>query len=269
MSTVFITGCSTGIGAATARLFSERGWTVIATMRQPEQNSDLSSLSNVHLLSLDVTDSNSVADAISRALEIAPIDVLVNNAGYGAYGPLESTPKASVERLFQTNLLGLIDVTKAVLPHMRERGTGTIVNVSSMGGRIAWPLGSLYHASKFAVEGLSEALQYELDTVGVSVKIVQPGRVATDFSTRSADINVDPEVTEYQKVIQALLATSAKENYRSDALLPAETIYRAATDGTNQLRYTSGEDAEAGMQQRAQMDDEELFAQIRAEFGLD
>ncbi len=269
MKAVFLTGCSSGIGHATALLFQKNGWTVFATMRNPNAAKDLATLENVHVLALDVTDPNTVRQAITAAEAIQPIDVLVNNAGYGAYGPLESTPTESIERLFKTNLLGLIDVTRAVLPHLRKRGTGTIINVSSLGGRTAWPLGSLYHASKFAIEGLSEALLFELEAAGINIKVVQPGRVATDFNGRSVDINVDPAITEYQPVIQALMASATQDHYRTEPQVPAEVIFTAATDGTKQFRYPSGNDAVEGLQRRRELSDEAHFAEIRSTFGLD
>ncbi len=268
MSAVFITGSSSGIGRATAQLFQARGWTVFATMRNPDDAGLLADLDQVHVLPLDVTNPASVSQAVSNALAISAIDVLVNNAGYGAYGPLECTPRKGIESLFQTNLLGLIDVTRAVIPDMRTRGSGTIINVSSMGGHIAWPLGSLYHASKFAVEGLSEALLFELEALGIAIKVVQPGRVATDFNGRSVDINVDPSLTEYQPVIQALMASSSKDNYRTDPEVPAQVIYTAATDGTTRFRYVSGDDAIEGLKRRRETPDAEHFSRIRAEFGL-
>lgn len=268
MSAVFITGCSTGIGRATAKLFHNKGWTVFATMRDPSAAEDLTSLAGLHLFTLDVTDPSSVQQAVSEALSITPIDVLVNNAGYGAYGPLESTPRESIERLFQTNVLGLIEVTRAVLPHMRKRRSGTIINVSSLGGRSAWPLGSLYHASKFAVEGLSEALVFELEPLGINVKVVEPGRVATDFNGRSIDINVDPAHSEYQPVIQALMASTSQDHYRTEPQVPAEVIFTAATSQTDQFRYPSGDDAVEGLQRRRELSDDAYFSEIKSTFGL-
>ncbi len=268
MKAVFITGCSSGIGRASAELFQTRGWTVFATMRRPGDGGPLVGLENVHVLPLDVTKPGSVAQAVNEAIAIQPIDVLVNNAGYGAYGPLEATPRDSIERLFETNVLGLIEVTRAFVPHMRQRGTGTIINVSSLGGRVAWPLGSLYHASKFAVEGLSEALYFELEAVGIRIKVVQPGRVATDFNGRSVDINVDPALVEYQSLIQALTASTQRDHYRTEAQVPAQVIYNAATDGSTQFRYPSGEDATEGLARRSELTDAEQFAEIKGAFGL-
>jgi NADP-dependent 3-hydroxy acid dehydrogenase YdfG len=140
-------------------------------MRYPERETELGTLENVLVTRLDVQDSGSVATAVSAGLErFDRIDVLLNNAGYGAYGLLEAMPMKKVRRQFDVNVLGLLDTTKAVLPHFRVNGSGTVVNISSIGGKVTFPLGTLYHGTKFAVEGLSEALHYELAAIGVQVK---------------------------------------------------------------------------------------------------
>ncbi len=175
-STILITGASSGIGKATAKLFHDKGWNVIATMRKPEAEEGLSALDNVLVTRLDVTDEGSIKAAVDAGLErFGKIDALLNNAGYGAYGPLEAFPLESVRRQFDTNVIGLLATIQAVLPHMRAAKAGVIVNVSSIGGKITFPMGTLYHGSKFAVEGLSEALHYELEPIGIKTKIVEPG----------------------------------------------------------------------------------------------
>ena len=174
--TIFITGASSGIGKVTAKLFQNNGWNVIATMRKPEDGKDLAALDNVLVTALDVLDSASISAAVAAGLEkFGQIDALLNNAGYGAYGPLEAFPMDKIRRQFDTNVIGLLEVTKAVLPHMRGNTSGTIVNVSSIGGQMTFPLGALYHGTKFAVEGISEALHFELAAAGIKVKIVEPG----------------------------------------------------------------------------------------------
>ena len=181
--TILITGASSGIGKATATHFQARGWNVVATMRTPEDGAGFSSFDNVRVAALDVTDAASIDAAVEFAIDqFGSIDALINNAGYGAYGPLEAFDMDRIRRQFDTNVIGLLAVTKAVLPHMRAANSGTIVNISSIGGQMTFPLGTLYHGTKFAVEGLSEALHYELEAVGVKVKIVEPGMIATDFS---------------------------------------------------------------------------------------
>ena len=184
--TVLITGASSGIGKASATLFADQGWNVAATMRDPGDGADFAGHDNVFVIRLDLLDSDSIGAAVSATTErFGSIDVLVNNAGYGAYGPLEATPMSVLRQQFEVNFFGLAELTKAVLPGMREQQSGTIINVSSVGGRIVFPFGVLYHSSKWAVEGLSEALHFEARLFGGRVKIVEPGGVNTDFGGRS------------------------------------------------------------------------------------
>ncbi len=205
--TILITGASSGIGRTTAELFQEKGWNVVATMRKPEAEEELSGLKNVLVTRLDVTDDASIQAAVAEGIErFGQIDVLLNNAGYGAYGPLEATPSENIRRQFETNVIGLLETTKAVLPHFRANGAGTIVNVSSIGGKMTFPLGTLYHGTKFAVEGLSEALSFEMEPLGVKVKIVEPGFIQTDFGGRSFDFSNDESMAEYQDVVEKLFA---------------------------------------------------------------
>src|SRR5215469_12840168 len=160
--TLFITGASTGIGRAAALFFRDKGWNVAATMRNPADHSGLAS-STVRTIPLDVTKSVTIRPALDQALQaFGSIDVLVNNAGYGAFGPLEAASDEQIERQFATNVTGLMAVTREFLPHFRERSSGVVINISSVGGRATFPLSSLYHATKWAVEGFSEALNFEL-----------------------------------------------------------------------------------------------------------
>ena len=171
--TVLITGTSSGLGRATAELFQAKGWNVIATMRKPGEETELKRLDHTVVTQLDVQVPESIESAVAAGLaRFGRIDALVNNAGYGAYGPLEATPLDEIKRQFDVNVLGVLATTRALLPHFRANRSDTIVNISSVGGRITFPLGSLYHGTKFAVEGLSESLQYELAPIGVSVKVV-------------------------------------------------------------------------------------------------
>ncbi|MCY4179449.1 MAG: SDR family oxidoreductase, partial [Litoreibacter sp.] len=254
--TILITGASTGIGKATAMHFQAKGWNVVATMRTPENGAELEALDNVVVTRLDVTDPSSVASAVKLAHDtFGSIDVLLNNAGYGAYGPLESFDRDRIKRQFDTNVIGLLETTKSVLPHMRAAKSGTIINVSSIGGQITFPLGTLYHGTKFAVEGLSEALHYELEAVGIKVKIVQPGMIATDFAGRSFDFANDPAIEEYQEIIGKFMAMSANQALPpSKPEVVAEVIWTAVTDGTDTLRYRAGADAEMFLDNRKAAD---------------
>jgi NAD(P)-dependent dehydrogenase (short-subunit alcohol dehydrogenase family) len=270
--TIFITGTSSGIGKATAHYFHDKGWNVVATLRNPTQAGDLSDLPRVLVTRLDVTEGSSIAAAVDAAqARFGGIDVLLNNAGYGAYGPLEAFDMEGIRRQFDTNVIGLLEVTKAVLPSMRAQGKGVIVNISSIGGRMTFPLGSLYHGTKFAVEGLSEALHYELEPLGIRVKIVEPGMIATDFSGRSFDFRQTPNLTAYQPVVDKLFAVLGSPELATTASPPSvvsETIWAAATDGTSSLRYTAGADAAAYMAARSAQDDATFISGVKAQFRL-
>ena len=270
--TIFITGASSGIGKATAQYFHDKGWNVVATLRDPAKAGDLAALPGVLVTRLDVTDAASVAAAVDAAhARFGSIDVLLNNAGYGAYGPLEAFDMEGIRRQFDTNVIGLLEVTKAVLPGMRAQGKGVIVNISSIGGRMTFPLGSLYHGTKFAVEGLSEALHYELEPLGIRVKIVEPGMIATDFSGRSFDFRQTPELTAYQPVVDKLFAVLGSPEMAATASPPSvvsEAIWAAATDATPRLRYTAGADAAAYMAARSEQDDATFIGGVKAQFGL-
>lgn len=268
--TILITGASSGIGLATAAYFHAQGWNVIATMREPAGHQGLQSDERMVVTRLDVTDDDSIHAAVAAGIErFGGIDVLLNNAGYGAYGPLESTPMAKVRRQFDVNVLGMFATTKAVLPHFRERRAGTIINVSSMGGRVCFPLGSLYHGSKFAVEGLSEALHFELMPLGIRVKIIEPGAVGTDFAGRSFDFSNDPAIDEYQPVVASLMAALVPMmESAASADSVAKAIHAAATDHADQLRYVVGADAEQLLSARGSSEDDVFLGHLRGQFGI-
>ena len=268
--TILITGASTGIGKATALFFQEKGWNVIATMRTPEKEEELKQFDNVLVTRLDVTNLASIDEAVKSGIEkFGKIDVLCNNAGYGAFGPLEAMPRENMVRQFDTNVIGLLDVTRAVLPHFRANKDGVIINISSIGGRMSFPLGSLYHGTKFAVEGITEALNYELGQFGVKARLVEPGAIATDFAGRSFDFQNDESLEEYQTLVNNLWAAfEGMLGDASPASLVAEVIYEAATDESEQIRYLAGEDAKMYMAGREQQDDATFMAGIKQAFGL-
>ena len=166
--TILITGCGSGIGRMTAKFFQEKGWNVSATVRgNPQDDAELNALSNVLVTALDVTDEKTIKASVAQTIErFGKIDVLLNNAGYGSYGILEATPESAIRMQYDVNVIGALMVTKNVLPHMRKAGEGIIINISSMGGKITLPMGTLYHGSKFAVEGMTESLSYELEAIG-------------------------------------------------------------------------------------------------------
>lgn len=269
--TILITGASSGIGKATAKLFKEKGWNIVATMRNIEDGKDLEG-EGVLLTRLDLLDADSISNSVSKAIEtFGQIDVLVNNAGYGSYGPLEGTPMSALRRQFDVNVFGLVETMKLVLPHMREKKFGTIINISSVGGRMAMPFGSLYHGSKWAVEGLSEALHFELRLFGVKVKIIEPGLVNTDFSGRSFVFSNEGSIKEYEPIVKLL--TEALENQDTSGNQNpedvAEVIYQAATDEKDTLRYISGEGAKNLLHSRySKKQDDEFVETMRKNYGL-
>ncbi|MCL1491102.1 MAG: SDR family oxidoreductase [Pseudanabaena sp. Salubria-1] len=241
--TVFITGASSGIGRSTALYFQKQGWNVAATMRSPDQEinrtNSLANLDRVICLKLDVTDRLSIANAVAETISrLGAIDVLVNNAGYGMLGAFETSTPEQIQRQFDTNVFGLMETTRAVLPHFRDLKQGVIVNVASIGGRVAFPLYSLYHATKWAVEGFSESLQHELLAFNIRIKIVEPGPIKTDFYERSADRTSNPDFPEYDEFSDRILTKLNKiGTTRALPEVVAKTIYTASTDKSWKLRY--------------------------------
>ena len=267
--TVFITGTSTGIGAAAVRLFAAHGWQVAATMRNPA-DARFSDLPGVRVYALDVTDAASVQQAVAQAQQdFGRLDVLLNNAGYGLVGPFETATPAQIQQQFATNMFGVFAVTQAVLPAMRAQRSGVIINVTSVGGRTAFPMNSLYHATKFGLDGFSESLWYELAPFGIQVKVVAPGGVATDFAGRSLHMTADPADSDnpYAGQMRAVLAAfSSRGGAASQPEHIAEIIYQAATDGKNQLRYLAGDDAERLLGAKAHMPEGDFMQMIQQNF---
>ncbi len=258
--TIVITGSSTGIGRAAAEHFAAQGWRVAATMRRPEA-SDLAG-ENITLYPLDVTDESQVNETATTILkDFGHVDVVVNNAGYGLLGAFEGMNTDHIQRQFDTNVFGLMRVTQAFIPAMRERGSGLFINISSVGGRTTFPLISPYHATKWAVEGFSESLHYELLPLGIGVKLVEPGAIATDFGSRSMEW-VDTEIDAYGPVSTTIRALFSTVEY-SAASLVAEKIFEAATDETLTMRYPVGPDAEQTLARRKEIGDEAFLAEMR------
>lgn len=210
--TVLITGCSSGIGEATAERLAKSGWTVYATARRPETLEALKA-KGCRTLALDVTNEDSMTKAVKTVLdETGRIDALVNNAGYSQSGAAETLDLDDVRRQFETNVFGLLRMSQLVLPAMREQGSGRIVNISSMGGKLVFPGGGIYHATKYAVEALSDAMRFEVAGFGVEVVIVEPGLITTNFenaAVASMDDNDDGPYAEFNKQV----AKSTKEVY--------------------------------------------------------
>ncbi len=262
--TIFITGASSGLGKATAKLFQSKGWNVIATMRNPEKETELSALENVTLLPLDVTDLQQIETTVKKAIELHSIDVVFNNAGYGLIGVLESLSDDQIVKQLNTNLLGVIRVTKAFVPYFREKESGLFITTTSIGGLIAFPLGSTYHATKWALEGWSESMAFELNTFGVNIKTVSPGGINTEFMGRSLDIGRHPS---YETMTQIMFSNAGDMmQSASSSEQIAEVVYEAATDGKSQLRYVAGEDAKSLYGKRLSLGDEAFRAQLGKQF---
>ena len=269
---VLITGASSGIGQAAALLFVERGWRVAATMRNPSDGAALAEHQRVTVLPLDVTDHASVEAAIAATLEhMGRIDVVVNNAGYGLFGPFETATDEQIRRLFATNVDGVFAVTRAVLPAMRRQGSGTIINVASIGGLIAQPFFSLYHATKFAVVGFTESLSFELAPLGIRAKVIAPGGVTTNFAGRSLALTfAEGEELAYGDTLSKVIAaTNARRGNYSSASSIAETIFTAATDGTGRVMYVAGPDAEQIFALLHSVSEAERLEMVRQGFGLE
>jgi NAD(P)-dependent dehydrogenase (short-subunit alcohol dehydrogenase family) len=242
MKTILITGASSGIGKVTAQYFAAKGWQVIATMRKPEAETELNKVSNIMLLPLDVLNQDSIDLAISTAIsKFGRIDTIVNNAGYGAVGAFESATTDQVQRQFDTNVFGVFNVIRSILPHFRANKAGTIINVASMGGRITFPLYSLYHGTKWAVEGFSESLAFELREHGIKVRIIEPGAIKTDFYHRSMDLFSKPGLTAYDNYTNLVMPNMQQAGEDAPGpIVVAQAIYKAATDTGNKLRYPVG-----------------------------
>jgi len=263
MKTIFITGASTGLGKATAKLFAASGWKVIATMRKPENEKELNLVDNITLLPLDVTDLAQVKATTAKAIALGDIDVVFNNAGYGLLGPLESVTDEQLVRQLHTNMLGVMRVTQAFIPYFREKKSGLFITTTSIGGFITFPFSSLYHATKWALEGWSESAAFELKKIGITIKTVSPGGIKTDFLNRSADMTSHPV---YEGWMNQMFS-QINEYHFSPAEKIAEVVYEAATDGKNQLRYLAGEDAKAMYAQRQQMGEEAFRQQMAQMIG--
>ncbi|MGI8639942.1 MAG: SDR family oxidoreductase [Pyrinomonadaceae bacterium] len=236
---ILITGASSGIGKETAKLFQTKSWNVAATMRSPEKAEDLQKIADIETFRLDVTDTDSIQKAIKDVLEkFGRIDAIVNNAGYGLVGAFEAATQEQIEKQFQTNVFGLMNVCREILPYFRERKKGIIVNVASVGGRITFPFYSLYHATKWAVEGFSESLQYELEQFNIRVKIIEPGPIKTDFYDRSQDVTRKEDLAAYDYMLDKAMPNMQKAGEDApDGSVVAQTIYEAVTDGTKKMRY--------------------------------
>jgi NAD(P)-dependent dehydrogenase (short-subunit alcohol dehydrogenase family) len=240
-----VTGASSGIGEAAARELHNQGFVVYAAARRAERLADLAG-AGMHAVSMDVTDDASASAAVRQIIdEQGRIDVLVNNAGYGSYGALEDVDLSEARYQFEVNVFGLARLIQLVTPQMREQRSGRIINVSSMGGKIYEPLGAWYHATKFAVEGLSDSLRLELRPFGIEVVIIEPGAIRTEWASIAADkLEQTSGATAYAEQARTvggvLRSTDTHPRRATDPSVVGKVIARAATASRPRTRYVTG-----------------------------
>ena len=242
--TALVTGASSGIGEETARTLHKLGYTVYAAARRTDRLKQLTNV-GIHALTMDVTDDESMTSGIEKIIaETGRIDVLVNNAGYGSYGAIEDVTLDEARRQFEVNVFGLGRLTQLVLPHMRAQRSGTIINISSMGGRLTTPLGGWYHATKYAVEALSDALRMETAPFGIDVVVIEPGGIRTEWSGIAADhLEETAEGSAYASQIKAVANSMRSESTNKRQSPPsviADTVEKIVTARKPRTRYVVG-----------------------------
>ena len=266
-----VTGSSSGIGHEIALILARNGFLTYATMRDLQKNSKLKSIKDeenlpLEFIQLDVTDENSVKTAVQKIYDdVGRIDMLINNAGYGLTGAFEDLSIDEIKTQFETNFYGLIRTTQSILPIMRKQKSGTIVNMSSGAGRFGFPMGSAYVSTKFAVEGLSESLSYEVEPFGIRVILIEPGMIKTNFSNASimAKKSIDPN-SSYAPLMKNMQTGFNKllENASSPQLVAQITLDAMTSDKPN-LRYLAGKDVEQWVEAKKKMSDEEFHDMIK------
>lgn len=243
--TIFITGASTGLGLATAKLFASRGWKVIATMRDPSKDTELRATPGVTLMPLDVVNLAQIKDTAAKALGLGPVDVVFNNAGYGLSGAFEGASDEQLQTQLNTNLLGVMRVTQAFLPALRAQKSGMILTTTSIGGLVTFPFNSVYHATKWALEGWSESLAYELAPFGIRVRTLAPGGISTDFAGRSLVMTPHPAYMDAIGKTMKAFMDPARRAAGSTAEKIAQEAYDAVTDTSDRVTFVAGDDARA------------------------
>jgi short-subunit dehydrogenase len=270
--TALVTGASSGIGEEAARELHKRGFTVYAAARRVERMAGLEA-DGIRILKMDVTDDQSVTAGIAAIIkETGRIDVLVNNAGYGSYGSVEDVAISEAKYQFDVNIFGLARVTQLVLPHMREQRSGRVINISSIGGRIYEPMGGWYHATKFAVEGLSDSMRLELAPFGIKVVIIQPAGIRTEWAAIAADnLRKSSSNTVYAAQAEqaaAILEMADRPAFSSPSKVVAKKIAKAATVRHPLTRYPTGRGAGMILLARWLLPARAFDAVIKTAFGL-
>ena len=269
--TVLVTGCSSGIGLATCHVLSRNNFMTYGTVRNLSKAKKIQDLINrenlsLKILRLDVNDNQSIKLAVKKILtDTGRIDVLINNAGYGMFGPVEEITTQEVKKQFETNFFGTIRLIKAIVPIMRKQGNGTIVNISSMVGRFGVPLNSAYVSSKFAVEGLSESISFELEEFGIRVIVIEPGVVKSDFfrNVKVKGMNLE---SPYHKLMERRVnfLDKAMKNSLTSSYDVADTILDALNSKDPKFRYVIGNDATNSLRMRNSLSDRKFMEWIRA-----
>lgn len=268
-STILITGCSSGFGKATADLFLARGWNVVATMRSPKAGLFEAS-ERLLVTALDVTQPASISAALAAGIDrFGGIDVIVNNAGIGLFGAHEAVSEQVIRQVFDTNAFGVMATNRAIIPHLRERGAGTIINVTSSAGIAPMPLVAAYTASKYAVEGFSESLAYELALFGIRVKIVEPGfSPTTSFAANSGsrcDNTIPGAYADHAgRYMHSMQEYATAYTTAQDV---AEAVFSAAIDGSGRLRYPAGADSVMLAELRRSLPEAEFIKRVRVMTG--
>lgn len=240
--TVLITGTSSGIGRATAVYFASKGWNVIATQRSPEKEKDFTAIPQIDLWKLDVNFPDQIRETFEKIKkEYGRLDAVVNNAGYAVDGVFEAMSDEVIQKQFDTNVFGVMRITREAIRMMRPQGYGKIIQISSMGGKLTFPFYSIYHSTKFAIEGFTESLHYELKPFGIQLKLIEPGLIATEFAGRSRVFIEPKEVNDYHPQL-AKFSVAAEQALKNsvDPELVAEAIFNAANDDSQRLRYPVG-----------------------------
>jgi short-subunit dehydrogenase len=241
---ILITGASSGIGKETAGLLVQKGYTVYAAARRLDKMAGLAA-AGVHLLEMDVTNEESMAKSVQLILDRENhIDVLVNNAGYGSYGALEDVPLSEARYQFEVNIFGLARLTQLVLPYMRQQRSGKIINISSMGGKFGEPHGAWYHATKYAVEGLSDSLRMELKQFNIHVVIIEPGAIKTEWNTIAREnlmkVSGNTAYADLAAKHYRMLENADKGTLGSQPIVIAKTILKAVSSNNPKTRYATG-----------------------------
>lgn len=269
--TVLITGTSSGIGKSAAKYFAEQGWNVAATMRTPEKDNEVKNYPNTKVYRLDVTNADSINEAIlAISKDFGQIDAFVNNAGFGVDGVFEAMSDEVISKQFDTNVFGLMRVTRAAISYFRtNKIKGHIIQVASMGGRLAFPLYSIYHGTKWAVEGFTEALQYEVEPFGIKLKLIEPGAIKTEFYGTSRHLVKPTNTNEYDAFVDKCEKLSMESGEKGeDPSLVAAAIFKATNDNSSKMRYPVGKPAPMLLRLRKLLSDKLWFKIVKSSYKI-